>query len=81
METKKLVRKVVIASTEEQIEYKVGEISNLGEVVAINFDDFGVQIFFRAEDEKPDASTPKKMEDRPMRYFHGFPFIVQDVLQ
>lgn len=54
----------------------------VADVVAINFAGTeGVNIYFRAEDEKVENSTPRKMEERPMKYFHGLPFIVEDVLK
>lgn len=77
MDQKKIVRKVFIEIGDTGIEFEFGK----KEVVAIYEVPNGVKIYFRGEDEKIDTTTPRKMEDRPMTYYHGYPFIIKDTLQ
>lgn len=73
MATKKLVRSVVFLSDNVSVPsgYKVGH----DDVVAIREDDAGgVRVFFRSEDEQ-------NTSEQPMKYYHGFPFIIEDVLK
>lgn len=80
MDSKKLVRSVIVFPLNSD---QRGDIFEVGkdDCVAITFDDLVVQVFFRAEDEKVENSTPRRMEDRPMKSFNGFPFIITDTLQ
>lgn len=77
MEQKKIVRKVSIEIGHTVTQFEFG----MQDVVAIYEVPNGVKIYFRGEDEKINTATPRKMEDRPMMYYHGYPFIITDTLQ
>lgn len=70
---KKLIRRVLIHLHDGIQEYEVGRQN----VVAINMEGNSLKVFFRAEGED---DTPAKMEDRPMRLFNGYQFIIEDAL-
>lgn len=77
MDQKKIVRSVFIQVNGDVLNFEFGKNDVVGIFEMAN----GVKVYFRGEDEKIGTTTPRKMEDRPMTYYHGYPFVMQDKFQ